>query len=574
MLQNDDLLHGRYRIQRKIGKGGMGQVYKASDERLKTAVAVKEALVSDTRLLFAFEEEALRLARLRHPGLPNVIDHFVEGNGHYLVMEYIEGDDLRQRLRDKKGPFEVAEVLEWADQLLGILEYLHAQMPPVIHRDIKPHNLKLMPDGTLILLDFGLSKGGLAFDARSDSSVDAYTRGYAPLEQIKGTGTEARSDLYAVGTTLWKLLTNRPLIDAEIREEAAIQQVPDPLPPANELNRNVPASMAQIISHALALNLNERPLSATQMRAMLGAELERQQRDSPWNPLHHLRLLWSLLMAPQELQSLSGRQTGNWLISTLAWLPLILLTFALGMEILPRSNQTIAASIYVWMSIGGLLAWLVTALFADWGKNKARFLVILALASLMSGVVAEVLSAVVAGKVAVGVALVLGSILAASMAGSVAKKESQKIALFTAFGAVFGMVFGALLGITGGPVGWVAVIVTLALTAALLIIDSLETEGGAAAVMLLLLVGLIGLGVAQVVGLVLTESVPFGMIEGAGAVVLAIVALVVAFEMQVGVDRVVEESIRTGNPSWLVRGAFGALVAAYVLLLWFSFFAG
>jgi len=122
MWQNHALLHGRYRIEKPIGQGGMGAVYKARDERLNITVAVKEALVSDTRLLSAFEKEAQRLARLRHPALPNVMDHFMEGNGQYLVMEYVEGDDLQERLKARAAPFEVAEVLGWGEQLLAVLE--------------------------------------------------------------------------------------------------------------------------------------------------------------------------------------------------------------------------------------------------------------------------------------------------------------------------------------------------------------------------------------------------------------------------------------------------------------------
>jgi len=175
MLPNHTLLHNRYRIEKKIGQGGMGAVYKAYDETLRTMVAVKEAHVSDKVLLAAFHMEAIRLARLRHPALPNVTDHFVDGHRQYLVMEYIEGEDLGEMLAKRGKPFSVAEVLGWGSQLLAVLEYLHRQQPPIIHRDIKPPNLKLMPDKTLILLDFGLAKGGVTTIHTMTGSIPGYT---------------------------------------------------------------------------------------------------------------------------------------------------------------------------------------------------------------------------------------------------------------------------------------------------------------------------------------------------------------------------------------------------------------
>ena len=123
LTPNSTLQHGRYRITRPIGQGGMGAVYEGYDNNLKNRIAIKEALVSDPTLLRAFEREAQRLARLRHIALPRVIDHFIDGNSQYLVMEYIEGQDLSQMLKQRKQPFPVADVLAWADTLLDALAY-------------------------------------------------------------------------------------------------------------------------------------------------------------------------------------------------------------------------------------------------------------------------------------------------------------------------------------------------------------------------------------------------------------------------------------------------------------------
>ena len=143
MLAPDTVLQNRYRVIRLLGQGGMGAVYEATDERLDTTVALKETLFTDERLRKQFEREARLLARMHHPALPRVSDHFAEGDGQFLVMQFIPGEDLSQMMALKKGPFPPDQVLTWGDQLLDALDYLHTQDPQIIHRDIKPQNLKL-----------------------------------------------------------------------------------------------------------------------------------------------------------------------------------------------------------------------------------------------------------------------------------------------------------------------------------------------------------------------------------------------------------------------------------------------
>ena len=196
MLAPDTLVQNRYLIVRLIGQGGMGAVYQAVDRRLGNTVALKQTLIGGAQFSRAFEREAQLLAGLRHPALPKVIDHFAGEAGQFLVMEFIPGNDLATMLAARGGPFPLEDMLRWSDQVLDALDYLHTQQPPLIHRDIKPQNMKVMPRGEIILLDFGLAKGSASqSSAPTTGSLFGYTPQYAPLEQIQGTGTDQRTDL-------------------------------------------------------------------------------------------------------------------------------------------------------------------------------------------------------------------------------------------------------------------------------------------------------------------------------------------------------------------------------------------
>lgn len=197
MIGAGRVLQDRYRIDEKIGQGGMGAVYIATDERFASTVAIKETLYMDDNYRKAIEREARLLNSLKHNALPRVSDHFEEDNSQFLVMEYVAGEDLSTIIERDKKPFPAAKVLGWADQLLDALDFLHSQVIPVIHRDIKPQNLKLTPDGKIVLLDFGLAKGNPtdAGHQTAAKSIFGYSRNYASLEQIQGTGTDPRSDL-------------------------------------------------------------------------------------------------------------------------------------------------------------------------------------------------------------------------------------------------------------------------------------------------------------------------------------------------------------------------------------------
>jgi len=271
LLAPEAILQSRYRVVRQLGRGGMGAVYEAVDLRLGHTVALKQTLTSDQELWKQFEREARLMARLNHPVLPRVSDYFTEGQRAFLVMQFVEGSDLAEIISQHPGPFPRNAVVAWADQLLDALIYLHAHERQIIHRDIKPHNLKLTPTGQIVLLDFGLAKTQAADCAgvASCPSLFGYTPRYAPLEQIQDLGTTPQSDIYALGATLYHLLTGVKPSDALARATALVSARPNPLKPANEINSAVGAELTAILSKAMAQNPDERYRSATEFREAL-----------------------------------------------------------------------------------------------------------------------------------------------------------------------------------------------------------------------------------------------------------------------------------------------------------------
>ena len=272
-LAQNTLIQNRYLVVHLIGKGGMGEVYLAVDQRLGSAVALKRTFFAGDEMLGnAFEREARTLARMRHPVLPKVTDHFGEGEEQYLVMEHIAGDDLAKRLEGAQKPFPVSWVMFWADQLLDALSYLHSHEPPIIHRDIKPQNLKLTDENHIILLDFGLSKtstGQTLLNSGSTGSVVGYTPHYAPMEQIRGIGTNPRSDIYALSATLYQLMTNVVPADALTRADALLNGMSDPIEAPHALNPEIPTAVSEVILQGMEVSQEKRFPNARDMQKAL-----------------------------------------------------------------------------------------------------------------------------------------------------------------------------------------------------------------------------------------------------------------------------------------------------------------
>ncbi len=206
-LKQGDILHERYLIESVLGQGGMGAVYLARDQNLDQLVAVKVNRDPSEQASRQFMKEAQLLAALHHTNLPRVIDYFVTEMDEILVMDYIPGEDLASLIKNE-GAQPLEKVLGWVEQLGAALTYMHAQKPPVIHRDIKPGNVKLTPAGEAVLVDFGIAKASEMTQVTATGAT-GYTPGFAPPEQISGMRTGPYSDQYSLAATIYQVLSGR-----------------------------------------------------------------------------------------------------------------------------------------------------------------------------------------------------------------------------------------------------------------------------------------------------------------------------------------------------------------------------
>jgi serine/threonine protein kinase len=210
--------------------------------------ALKEYFDTSPQAQKQFKLEAKLLGDLIHPNLPRVIDHFlIPGQGQYLVMDFVDGEDLQEKLDKTSGPLSESQVIPWIGQICDALAYLHSQKPAIIHRDIKPANIKITPDGKAMLVDFGIAK---VYDALLSTNVGAraITPGYSPHEQYGKGKTDTRTDVYALGATLYALLTGGE------PEESIHRVVTDSLLPPEQINPAISQKTAGVIRKAMKVD--------------------------------------------------------------------------------------------------------------------------------------------------------------------------------------------------------------------------------------------------------------------------------------------------------------------------------
>lgn len=273
MLPAGHLLDKRYRIIDYMTSGGMANIYRVEDSRLRTVYALKE-MIDNFRLpeeredaIHRFGREAEILARLKHPSIPRVIDHFVENDRYYLVMDYIEGMDLESALeKEPGGKFTQETVQLWLHQIMDVLKYLHSYDPVIIYRDLKPSNILLGKDGKIYLIDFGIAR---IFMPQKKGTLIG-TPGYAPPEQYKGQ-MDVRSDIYALGATLHHLLTGK-----DPRED-----IPFSFPPVKELTPEIEDQFASVIDKALTYSVHARFSGINEMEKAL-EEISRRDEGREW----------------------------------------------------------------------------------------------------------------------------------------------------------------------------------------------------------------------------------------------------------------------------------------------------
>ncbi|MBN1921958.1 MAG: protein kinase [Anaerolineae bacterium] len=260
-------LQGRYQIVKKLGSGGYGSVYLAEDLRLRgRQVAVKELSDPSESAQQLFKQEAQVLAALDHPGLVRVSDFFGEGRSYYLVMDYIAGRDLLDLVIDaekQRRHFPIDKAIDWMIQVCDAVGYLHQQQPPIIHRDIKPNNVRLTQKDRAVLVDFGIAK--IDPKAKTQVMAKAVSQGFSPPEQYGlGGGTDTRSDVYALGATLYCVLTLTPPADSfeRLMRGAA-------LTPPSQLNSKVNSVLEKVVLQAMSVNVAQRFRDAGEMLAAL-----------------------------------------------------------------------------------------------------------------------------------------------------------------------------------------------------------------------------------------------------------------------------------------------------------------
>ena len=266
------LFDGRYLVLRKLGTGGMANVYLAEDQELGRRVAIKilnDRHAADDQFIERFRREASNAARLSHPNIVSIYDRGEAQGTYYIAMEYLEGHTLKELLLSR-GPAPVPTAIEYVRQILSALGFAHRN--GIVHRDIKPHNVVVGEDGRLKVMDFGIARAGTSQMTEVGSIIG--TAQYLSPEQARGAPVDQRSDLYSLGVLLYELLTGQPPFAGDTPLEVAMKHISSPPAPPSSLRPDIPRDLDFVVLRALAKNPAERYQSAEEMERELGRVAE------------------------------------------------------------------------------------------------------------------------------------------------------------------------------------------------------------------------------------------------------------------------------------------------------------
>ena len=257
------LLDGRYEILEVLGTGGMAVVYKARCHRLNRLVAIKilkDEFAADEEFRRRFHAEGEAVAMLSHPNIVQVYDVSTSDSANFIVMELIDGISLKQYM-ENKGVLNWKETLHFSMQIAKGLEHAHSR--GIVHRDIKPHNIMVLKNGSVKVMDFGIARVMNKSNTLTKEALGSVH--YISPEQAKGGHTDNRSDIYSLGVVMYEMMAGRPPYDGESAVSVAIQHINGGAPPPSAYNPNIPAGLEQIIMKAMALEIRDRYVSATEM---------------------------------------------------------------------------------------------------------------------------------------------------------------------------------------------------------------------------------------------------------------------------------------------------------------------
>jgi serine/threonine-protein kinase len=299
-------LGGRYEIQEKVGGGGMALVYRAHDTFLNRTVAVKllrSQFVEDEEFLRRFRREAQSAARLTHPNVVNVYDVGQEGSSHYIVMEFVEGSTLKELVRGK-GPLPPRLAAKIAYQISEALDHAHRNQ--VVHRDIKPHNILVMPSGTVKVTDFGIARAVSDTTLTNTGNIIGSVHYFSP-EQARGGFTGEKSDLYSLGVVLYEMLTGTVPFKGDSPFSVAIKHLQEDVVPPGDLRPGIPEGLVRVVMKALEKDSLKRYRSAAEMKHDLGRVL----RDLGDEDEEEMQILKVRSQPPRPKESMESVRSGS-----------------------------------------------------------------------------------------------------------------------------------------------------------------------------------------------------------------------------------------------------------------------